>query len=281
MKRARQLVITAVLLALAVTLSAPRARAATAPPESLFVDANAAYEAGDYMGAIDRYGEVVAAGVVHPDLYFNLGSAWFKTGDLGRAVLWYERARRLAPRDEDVRENLVVVRSLLRDKDLLPRHGGVRGALTAWHTSLSVAESVAVASSLYGVLCLVAIAAVFRRSAVVRAIYGRLSWISPARLFGLDMTQDFFLALGIVFVAAALFAGSSYSKVRDDGARRSGVVVTEEAPVYSGPSRDATLQFKVHEGTIMTVRDERTGWVRVDLPGDLSGWVDARSLERI
>jgi tetratricopeptide (TPR) repeat protein len=270
------------LAAAALVLGRPGApAAAAAPPESLFVAGNAAYEAGDYLGAVDRYMAVRAAGVVDADLYYNLGNAWFKSGDLGRAVLWYERARRLDPRNPDVRANLAVVRSLLRDKDLAPREGGLRGALTAWHRNLSVAESVAVASILYALLGLIGVCAVFRQSSVVTWLYARVSWLSPARLFGLDMKQDFLLAITVTFVLAAAFAGSSYRKIRGPEARARGVVVAEEVSVFSAPSRDATVQFKVHEGTIVSLREARTGWVQVDLPGDLSGWVDTGSVEGI
>jgi hypothetical protein len=59
------------------------------------------------------------------------------------------------------------------------------------------------------------------------------------------------------------------------------VVVADEVSVFSGPSRDALVQFKVHEGTVVNVRDARPGWVRVDLPGDLGGWMDETTLDRI
>jgi len=271
----------ALLVGVFIAACGSGARAATAPPESLFVAGNAAYEARDYHGAIDRYMDVVATGVANVDLDYNLGNAWFKLGDTGRAVLWYERASRLDPRNGDVRENLSVVRSLLRDQQLLRSRGGVRGTLLAWHQRLSASESVVVASLLYGLLCVIAVCAVFRRSEFVARLYRRISWLSPGRLFGLDMMQDFLLALSCVFLLAAVFAGSAFVKVRDATLRTRSVVVSEEVAVFSGPSHDATIQFKVHEGTIVSVRDERAGWVRVDLPGDLSGWVDAGAVEKI
>jgi hypothetical protein len=277
MKRSMRMVACAALASLGVA----RAPAAALPPDSLFAAGNAAYEAGDYLTAIDRYMEVAAAGVADADLYYNLGNAWFKSGDLGRAVLWYERSRRLEPRGDDVRANLSVVRLLLRDRELVPKEGGLRGALTAWHRNLSVAESVAVASILYALMSVIAVCAVFRQSSIVSWLYARLSWLSPARLFGLDMRQDFLLAIGLTFVLTAIFAGSSYRKIRSGQERSHAVVVAPEVSVLSAPSRDATVQFKVHEGTIVWLRDARTGWVQVDLPGDLSGWVDVETVERI
>jgi hypothetical protein len=121
----------------------------------------------------------------------------------------------------------------------------------------------------------------FRHEPRVGAFLARMSMLSPGRLFGLGPGPDVVLAMSVMFLAGALFAGSSWVKLRSERARADGVVVSEEVSVFSGPSRDATVQFKIHEGTTVSVREDRPGWVRVDLPGDLGGWIDAGALERI
>lgn len=252
-----------------------------APPESLFVAGNTAFEHGDYAEAIDTYLALTERGIVNPSLDFNLGNAYFKAGDLGHAVLHYERARRMDPRSEDIRENLALVRTLVRDKQLVAEPTGIRRASMAWHRDTTVAESVAFASALYVLLCVLAVVMVFRRTPWVAGAYRRISVLSPARLFGLDMTQDVAISMSLVFALTAIFTASAVVKLRGEGDRSRGVVVVEEVPVFSGPSRDATVQFKVHEGTVLSVRDARSDWVRIDLPGELSGWMDARSVERI
>jgi len=256
------------------------ALAASASAQS-FAAGNAAYEAGDYEAAIDRYTEVAGAGIVHVDLYYNLGNAYFKSGELGHAVLWYERALQLDPRNDDARANLAVVRSMLRDQQLLPQRGGARGVLMGWHRRLSAEESVAVASIFYALFTLAALGLIFRRARVVSSLYRMASWVSPGRLFGLGMAGDVLLGMATAAAFAILFAGSAYAKVRESSVHTRGVVVSEEVAVFSGPSQDSTIQFKIHEGTIVSVRDGRQGWVRVDLPGDLTGWVEAGSVEKI
>jgi tetratricopeptide (TPR) repeat protein len=246
-----------------------------------FAAGNAAYEAGDYGAAIGRYTELANAGVVHRDLYYNLGNAFFKSGDLGHAVLWYERALSLDPRNEDVRANLAIVRAMLRDQQLMPARGGVRDTLMGWHRRFSVEESVAVACGFYLLFTLAAMCLIFRRSRFVTSLYRVASWVSPGRLFGLGMAGDVLLGMATAAALALLFAGSAYARVHESRVHARGVVVSEEVAVFSGPSRDSTIQFKIHEGTIVTVRDGREGWVRVDLPGDLSGWVETGRVERI
>lgn len=255
--------------------------AADAPLASVFQQGNEAYEAGDFAGAIAHYQNLVERGVAHADLYYNLGNAYFESGELGRAVLWYERARRADPRHDDARANLALVRSLLRDQQLVPAEGGVRAALLAWHRRTTAQESAAVATACYLLLCLLVVLFIFRHEPGVERFIRRVSVLSPGRLFGLGPAQDVGLAIGVTLLLGGVFAGSAWVKARDARAQAHGVVVAPEVSVFSGPSRDATVQFKVHEGTAVAVREARPGWIRVDLPGDLSGWIDAGALERI
>jgi len=273
--------VMAVIMVMATAAAGGESAAAQTGDTQLFASGNAAYEAGDYGAAIDRYREVAGSGIVHRDLYYNLGNAYFKSGDLGHAVLWYERSLQLDPRNDDTRANLAVVRAMLRDQQLVSARGGVRGVLMGWHRRLSTEESVAVACLFYGLFTLAALCFIFRRSRVVRSVYRFLSWISPGRLFGLGMAGDVLLGMATAAVLALVFAGSAYAKVHESRVHTRSVVVSMEVPVFSGPSKDSTIQFKIHEGTIVSVRDGREGWVRVDLPGDLSGWVETSSVERI
>jgi hypothetical protein len=269
------------LLAVLCAVCAGTAFAQGTSLDDVFLQANQAYEAGDYPSAIEHYQDLASRGVVDVDLFYNLGNAYFESGELGRAVLWYERALRVDPRSEDPRANLALVRSMLRDKQLVVESSKLRGALLVWHHDTSAAESVALATGLYLLLCLLAILFVFRREPRVDAFLRRMSIVSPGRLFGLTPGQDVALAMSLVFLLGGLFAASSWVKIRDAREEIHAVIVAEEVSVFSGPSRDATVQFKVHEGTAVSVRESRPGWIRVDLTGDLSGWIDAGTLERI
>ncbi|MCQ2286563.1 MAG: tetratricopeptide repeat protein [Bacteroidales bacterium] len=83
--------------------------------------ANEAYQQKDYATSIDLYQQIVEAGNEGAILYYNLGNAYFKNDELAKAVLWYERARRLDPRNEDIQHNIAFVNQKLIDKiDVLP-----------------------------------------------------------------------------------------------------------------------------------------------------------------
>jgi len=85
-------------------------------PEELFELGNAAYEDNRFAEAIEAYQTVARYGIRDPRLEYNLGNAYFRMGDLGRAILHYERARMLSPTDRDVRANLELARSRRFDR---------------------------------------------------------------------------------------------------------------------------------------------------------------------
>jgi len=87
-------------------------------PARLLAEGNQAYTEGRLTDAAEAYLRVRDAGVDEATVHFNLGNTYARLGQLGRAVACYLRAERLAPRDQDVRENLAWVRSHIRDLEL-------------------------------------------------------------------------------------------------------------------------------------------------------------------
>ena len=90
-------------------------------PGILFSDAVKAYHAAKYNDAVALNEAVLAKGFSSAALYYNLGNAYFKTGRLGKAVVNYQRAMRLTPRDGDLRANLSFARSMVENYNPWPR----------------------------------------------------------------------------------------------------------------------------------------------------------------
>lgn len=222
-------------------------------------EARVAYEAGDYVAAIDGYEAAINAGADHALVHYNLGNAYFKSGNLGEAIASYVRAQRLAPRDGRIRANLEVARAQIRDRELA---GGVPSALMplSWlYHAMSLNEW----------WTLVAVAFVV----VVLASIAR-QWVA-----GLQMAGRRVMVIVGVIGAIALVMGSA--RYRVEVATPAAVVIQEEIEVRSGPGRDYNLAFRVHEGLQVDVAERRGDWWRIDLGGELVGWVPARALEAI
>lgn len=78
--------------------------------------ADSAYNKEDYRKAIRLYTSAIENEGVSPELYYDLGNAYYRTGDLGRAVLNYERALKIDPSYENARVNLAFVNTKILDK---------------------------------------------------------------------------------------------------------------------------------------------------------------------
>ena len=275
---------TILFAAVVTAVSCATAVAQPAQPETpvtIFQRANALYDGGEYERAAELYVQLVDAGMADASLFYNLGNAYYKLGAIGPAVLYYERARRLEPRDGDVNANLSLTRSLLRDRQFIDEAGLFRRVLLWPHRNLSTRETVVLASVWYLLLTLATLGFVLRDSLVVSRIYRTLSMASPGRLLGLEKPSDFALAICTTLVLTAATSASAYGKYRAETLRPEGVVLQEEVSVFSGPSDESTLQFKVHEGTVLRIGGVRTHWVQVRLPGGLSGWIRSNTVERI
>jgi tetratricopeptide (TPR) repeat protein len=223
-------------------------------------EANRLYEAGQFAESVVVYQALVDAGVEDGTLYYNLGNAYFKVGDLGYAVLNYRRAQRLRPRDPDVAANLQLARAQTRDQLEVEDEGAligfVRSVLVEWTT---LDEAAAIMLGLWTLLCALVVAAIL--------------W--PCGRQG--------LRYGITVVAVLLALGLLSLGIRmlDMHGSSPAVVVTQSVEVRSGPGVDYLTEFSLHAGTEVRVLEQRGDWVRIALPGDLQGWVPGESLEMV
>lgn len=240
-----------VAIGLAVALASAGSGAAQ---QELFEMGNRLYQKGDWSGSVEAYEAVLAAGFVSADLHYNLGNAHFKRGDLGRAILSWERALVLAPGDPDVQANLELGRSLTADVvEPLPRFW-LFSAVSWWVGLLSRG-------------LLVAIVAIGWLGVAAGVITRTLSRRSELRRLG------GWIAVGATIVVLLLGTNLAVRELGIGQAER-GVILAESVPVRSAPAADDNLTlFEVHEGTSVRI-DQRAGdWAEIVLDDGKVGWV--------
>jgi tetratricopeptide (TPR) repeat protein len=235
---------------------------AVASPDSrrLLAEGNQAYTAGEVDLALARYRELLAAGINDPSLHYNLGNAYARGGELGRAILCYLRAERLAPRQQDIKTNLAWVRAHTRDLELqADRVPLLVGQLLAGARKLSLDEwSAVLIVSLWvgGVL---------------------LAWGWYRGSFA-DNLRRLLLALAAWLCLVAVVVGWRWY---DEQIKDLAVVVVPEVEVRSGPAETFPVVFRLHDGLTLTVRGRREGWARIGLGGEWMGWVPQQSVEPV
>ena len=119
------------------------APASEATPDELWDRANTAYINGDYHLATEIYGEILDRGLSSVKLYYNLGNSCFKEGRLGESILYYRRALRLAPGNDDIRYNLGVAEARTKDNiERIPEFFLTQWARSVRHTMSCTAWSI-------------------------------------------------------------------------------------------------------------------------------------------
>ena len=233
----------------------------SAGEQELVVRGNKAYSAGAYTDAVNSYKKVIALGWESPELYYNLGNAFFKLNDLPNAVLWYERAQRLAPGNEDIDYNLKVANGKIADKiEPLPEMFYKR-----WYFSLVQLFSVDGWAWIGVIFFLLALCSAMVYFAARVLIFRKIGfWSSLATL-----------ALALFFF---LFAWSGYRSIQS---AREAIVFTPTITVKSSPDDKSTDLFVVHEGTKVRLLDNISGWYEIRIANGSVGWLPASSLEQI
>ena len=231
-------------------------------PDSLWQAGVEAYTAGDYASALQDWQDVQATGLSSKELYSNLASAYFKTGEIAPAILWWERALRLDPSDGDVRYNLEYARSLTQDKiDEVPE---------IFFEQWGHAMCYLLPSNTWAVLCLV-----FLAITVALALLFLLGSTPGKRRWG------FFAgiaALVLTFLCWDFAQWQRSEALRQDQA----IVMRPVSSVKSSPSDTGAKDlFILHEGTRATILDNVGGFSQIEIADGRQGWIPSADIEVI
>ena len=230
-------------------------------PDELWQIANTAYNAGNYAQAEECYTRIVEQGLHSAALYYNLANAHFKQDELGKAMLYYNRALRLRPNDEDIRHNLEYAEQSTKDSiEEIPEF-----FLKTWIKSLRGALS-CTAWSILSLLMLVA------------ALACGLLYLLAQRL-SLRKTGFYLMAItALLFVVTTAFAWSERNMLVE---RSEAIIMNSAVSIKSSPDRSATELFVLHEGTKVTIGEAIDGWAEVRIADGRKGWIEQERIERI
>ena len=226
--------------------------------QASFDAANAAYADGRYEEAAELYQALIAE---QPDavLYYNLGNAEFKKGELAQAILAYERALRLKPNYPDAKYNLAFAQSRITD-NIVDQDFFVSAWVRAVRNSLGERTWIILSICLF-ILALVGLSLF---------LLGREPWLRKT-------------AFHIAWIALlfSLIAGLNCASLHKRDTLRNEAIITQGVVnAKSSPDRSGTDLFTVHEGTKVTIRETIGEWANVKV-GSNEGWIRLTNLERI
>ncbi len=225
------------------------------------------YDAGNYDSAAAIYEGLLAEGYRGFNTEFNLGNAHYKAGNLGPAILHFERAARMEPRNADVQHNLELAYLRQPDKAVsaLPTHP-LQRFWRGW-TGLLSPNGWAINALIWGLLLLIGLSLMFvARSAVWR---NRGLFISATAL--------------LLMLGATGLGWSAYRQVVND---RAVVVMAPSVVLKSAPTESSTNLYILREGYKLDLLDELesesgTTWLQLGLADGNVGWARAKAVEEI
>jgi tetratricopeptide (TPR) repeat protein len=226
-----------------------------ANPATFYNLGNEKYKLKDYPAAIEQYTIAVDSGCADAKLFYNLGCAYFRSEDIGRSILWFERARLLSPRNEDIRKNLEFAKNHTQDKiESIYRN-------TMLHYFWKALESVTFSEYWWLLLILSLIATV---STIYSIMQLKLYWL-PISLWSVTL----------------LLAGGWYLKCDRIWELKKAVIIVPKVDVRSSPSDDGEILFTLHNGTTLAVIEKRFDRYRVSVEDGHTGWAESDAIEKV
>jgi tetratricopeptide (TPR) repeat protein len=249
------------LIILGLFLLAAKVPAQSNEQQSIYELANQAYSSAEYGEAITQYEAILGSGYESSGLYFNLGNAYFKMNNIPAAILFYEKARKLDPTDENIKFNLELANSRIIDKiEPLPE----LFLKTWWKSARDLLSSDRWAR--FGIAGFILVLISFTLFIISRSVSIRkITFWSGVLLVSLTMLS-------------LLFSLSSY---REYSSQSSAIIFTPTVTVKSSPNEASVDLFVIHEGTKIFISDRVEGWSEIQLVNGNVGWVKTESFRPI
>lgn len=228
---------------------------------SLLNTANNAYNEGMYDSALNVYHLIQKESLESGELYYNMGNAYFKKNNIASAILYYEKAKKLTPNDEDIDYNLRIANSMIVDKiERVPELFYKKW----WNYFYNM-----FGADTWTIISLISwfILAFFVGTFIISKTRGRKK-------------LAFYLGLLFLFTSVATF-GLASQKYYYGKEQHEAIIFTPTITVKSSPTMNAVDLFVVHEGTKIYILDKVQDWVKIRIQDGSIGWLPMTSIEKI
>jgi len=226
----------------------------------MFEEGNSLYNNKQYDQAIEKYKEILSGGAESAALYYNMGNSYYKIGKIGYAILYFERAKRLAPKDKEILNNLYFLQKKVKNLGTLP-------SLPLYNAIENVENTFSI--NILTILCYIFFV----------LLLGSLSFYIFASKI-LFRKISFFLGFGIL-ICLIMASSLLVLKYRDLYFSESAIVITNSAQIKYSPDMESRELFSVFEGERVEIEDQVAGWAKVKALNGKNGWIIIDSINKI
>ena len=221
---------------------------------SHFNEANTAYEKGNFKQAVKKYELLISLDQNNLQLYYNLGNAYYKNGILGKAILNYERAKRLSPLDKEIKHNLAFIRNLVGEPEIV-----FPESFNLWLTSIFTLNTLSIINSTIFVFLISGlILLMFTKSQILKVLN---------------------IALTLLLIISS---GWTFLQISEEVLTEYAIIVSENTNILNGPGTDNSIAFSLPQGRKVIVLNRQNNWTAIEIPKEnLRGWVNKNDIDSI
>jgi tetratricopeptide (TPR) repeat protein len=229
--------------------------------QSLFEQGNQLYNDGKYAQAIDKYKAILETENHSAELYFNLANAHYKLNHIAPSIYYYEKALKLSPKDQDIKNNLAFANNMtIDDIEVIPNAGFSK--LIRNITDIMSFDSWAK----------LAVASVIMFVLIFLIYYFTYSTFKKRLAF---ITSNLFLFLAAISVAIAFH---NYNLNKKD---KPAIIFSQETVIKSEPNNRSQELFRLHEGTKVQIIDTINQWKEIKLTDGKTGWIENEDIKAL
>ena len=222
-----------------------------------FQAANARYNDSDYIGAIQLYEQIVSEKWQSGYLYYNLGNSYFRAGMVGQSIWAYNRALKLSPRFDNIKYNLEIANTKIKDRVTLPSEFFLVDFYIQLKNYYTFFE--------WLFLC-----------GLVVFLTAGFFMLSKVLILNSNVVKRLILILSFSAFVLHLIALDIFLEDSND---TNGIIIFDDVHVFSGPFKgESTRLFILNEGTKVSVLQNQGSWAEIVLLSGEKGWIP---LERI
>jgi tetratricopeptide (TPR) repeat protein len=229
--------------------------------DTIFSRANQEYANEMYANAIEDYHLILQTGYESDELYFNLGNAYFKANDIPSAILYYEKAKKLRPNDDDINFNLSVANTQIVDKiEPVPEL-----FLKQWWRSMYNIFS----TDTWTIISVVGFILFF----ILLAFYLLSKYIVIRK-------AAFYAGMIVLFLTLITFI-LAFQKYNIQKYQTEAIVFTPTITVKSSPNQNSVDLFVIHEGAKVKILERVGNWCEIKIANGSVGWLPADAIKDI
>jgi tetratricopeptide (TPR) repeat protein len=229
----------------------------------LFNQANLLYEKGDYTKAVTIYRQLTTTGYENGNLLFNIGNAYFKSGHKGLAVLYYEKARRYIPMDNDLKTNLALALNSVDEGEINWSHEFFRSL-----NNLAPLNQLTLGSSICFFLFVLLIVLLILIPA-------------PLKQPNTGHIKSWYRVI-LVLCGCFLFSLVSLTSLTYfDRRQPQAVAIKNGGPVLNEPNSNGTIYYYLAEGSRVVLKTTKANWCLIKRQDGKRGWVERQYLGQL